>query len=336
MANILITNVCNRSCPYCFAKEKVKHEQSVGKVGSTSTGAPPYMSLDDFDKALEFLKRSRCLVISLLGGEPTTHPQFDKILSRVSASGLPLKLFSNGLMSEDTIRRLVEFETQVSVIVNVNDPASSPVAEVAQVRRTLAALGRKASLSYNIYSLDADWTFLVGLILEQGLERAIRFGVAMPILGTRNVYMPLEHYREVGRRLAVFSNVCAEHDIAARLDCGFTACMFTHEEMGRMICNGTDVSFRCAPIIDIGTDLRVWSCFPLSSVANCRLEDFKTRQDLVDFYDKMFGAYRRVGSLPACIGCPQIRRQLCFGGCVVHSIRSFDQEARYTPAAVAG
>ena len=334
MANILITNVCNRSCPYCFAKEKVVLGDDGDAAGASAKGAPPYMSLEDFDKALAFLKRSNCRVVSLLGGEPTIHPQFDKILSRVSGSGLPLKLFSNGLMRDETVRRLVELDVQVSVSVNVNEPGSSPVSEVAHVLRTLSALGHKASLSFNIYTLESDWSFLTGLILDHGLERAIRFGVAMPILGVKNTFLPLDQYREVGRRLAAFSDRCSEHDISVRLDCGFTACMFSHEEIGRMLCNGTDVTFRCASIIDIGTDLRVWSCFPLSGATNVRLDDFDSRQEIVEFYDKMFSAYRRAGSLPSCIGCPQIRRQQCLGGCVVHSIRSFGQEAQYMKVAV--
>ena len=65
--NLIITDWCNRACPYCFAREKV------GLLGSDAPTR--FLSLPDLEFYLEFLVRSGLRELKLLGGEPTLHPQ---------------------------------------------------------------------------------------------------------------------------------------------------------------------------------------------------------------------------------------------------------------------
>jgi MoaA/NifB/PqqE/SkfB family radical SAM enzyme len=327
VANILITNVCNRSCPYCFARQKVSLDDMTPEEQiDESKDSKAFISIENYKTALEFLVRSKCRVISLLGGEPTLHPQFTRLVEMALDTGLSLKIFTNGLMSQAKAEFLASQTKEIRMVVNVNEPDRTPAGQWEHVNRTLSVLGQKASLSFNIYRQDCQMDFLVNLILERGLDRIIRFGLAMPILGAKNSFPPIEEYRAIGRQLADFSDVCAPHDIAVHLDCGFTMCMFSHEELGRMLCNHADTHFMCDPIIDIAPDLTVWCCFPLAGVENVRLTDFENRQQIVDHYNRIFGAFRRVGALPECVGCPQIRRGQCKGGCIVHTMKSFGLE----------
>lgn len=74
--NIVITGKCNRSCPYCFAKGKM---QSDTDAGNKNTG-PVAISLQNFDKCLDFLKKSSRRRLNILGGEPTLHPVFEELI----------------------------------------------------------------------------------------------------------------------------------------------------------------------------------------------------------------------------------------------------------------
>lgn len=325
MPNVLLTNYCNRSCPYCFAKEKV-HSNSYSSGGNDPSLPGEYMfiSMKDLGKVLSFLKKSKTRDISFLGGEPTLHPRFRDMVRLAIDEGFSLKVFSNGLMKKETAQFISDLKENVKVIVNLNHPQNQDSMQLDHAYMTLSILGEKAALSCNIYRSDMDIHYLIDRILEFKLDKRIRVGMAVPILGENNSFLPRDHYRSVGRQLADFSNDCAEHDISLGLDCGFTLCMFTPEEIGRMKMNNVEINIFCSPIIDIGPDLNVWSCFPLSGLANVHLEDFEDIQQLVGFYEKKFNAYKHVGSIPECIGCPQIRRQQCFGGCIVHTMKSFN------------
>ncbi len=330
MANILLTNVCNRGCPYCFAEQKITHRDDDTPEGLLD--AQDYISLDNFRTALDFLDKSDCRVISMLGGEPTLHPEFKTVVRMAAETKSPMKLFTNGLMSEDYARFLADEIEHIHVIVNVNHPALGTEQQWKTVNRTLSILKDKASLSFNIYKTGLDWDFLIPLTLEHALERTIRFGLAMPVFGKKNAYPEMTDYPVIGSEMVAFSDKCALHDIAVHMDCGFVMCMFTAEQIGRMIYNNTDFNLVCSPIIDIGPDLDVWSCFPLAGIKNVRLSDFSHRDEIVEYFTKEFGAYNRVGALPECLECDFMRRRQCHGGCMVHILRSFNMEKELVSA----
>jgi sulfatase maturation enzyme AslB (radical SAM superfamily) len=45
MSNIAIVNYCNLKCPYCFAEDMIKEENT-------------FMSLDDYNKLLDFILKN--------------------------------------------------------------------------------------------------------------------------------------------------------------------------------------------------------------------------------------------------------------------------------------
>ena len=115
MANIALTATCNRACSFCFATDAME----------AHAPGSQYMTLEKFDTALEFLIRSNIPEARLLGGEPTIHPDFERIVDRVLARGLRLMVFSGGMIPEKALRRLEEVPAgQLTVLLNVIPPAS--------------------------------------------------------------------------------------------------------------------------------------------------------------------------------------------------------------------
>ena len=86
MANLSITNVCNRRCVYCFAND------SKSELGKT------YMEEGVYDAALNYLQRSGIKQVRLLGGEPTLHPAFISMVNKALERDFTICLFTNGLM----------------------------------------------------------------------------------------------------------------------------------------------------------------------------------------------------------------------------------------------
>jgi len=76
---IFITGNCNLSCAYCFSKEL----------------QPKEMPVDDFETILQWAKVNNVRTLSLCGGEPLLHSQFDELLGLVNKYDFTVYFASN-------------------------------------------------------------------------------------------------------------------------------------------------------------------------------------------------------------------------------------------------
>jgi hypothetical protein len=305
MPNILLTDYCNRSCPYCFAKEKV----------ALGTKAPRWqMSEEELEVVLGYLEPGRDIV-SLLGGEPTLHPRYPAIVRSLVGRGYDLKVFSNGTTPQ--LREGVAGcpVTAVRVVLNLNPPETYGPEETAELEANFRACGEHLSLSFNIWTPAFDWGYLRETIVKWSLGKIIRIGVSQPIQGVANVFLEESATREVCRKLVAMAEALAPDGISIALDCGFRLCMFTEEERGILAQCGADQHFLCRPILDIGQDLRVWRCFPFSGQASVRLTDFKSLEEIRQHFDQQWSNEQKQGNTPACAECAHFRNETCRGGC---------------------
>ena len=320
--NVLLTNRCNRRCPYCFASERISYTVAGGR----RRVAPPFIAPDDFRKVVAFAAKSRQRSLGILGGEPSLHPHFADLLAVALGAGLDAKVFSNGIWRPAQIEAVAEVAAasrgHLHLVLNVNEPALTPAAQRAAQDRLLARLGRWCSLSFNVYRAGCDPSFLVDLILRHRSKRNIRLGLAQPLAAQRSQHLEAADYQLVAPAIVALARRCGEHDIRLGFDCGFTLCMFTPEQLGELMLAGCRVKAACVPALDIGTDLSAWACFPLSALASeVKLTDFDDAEQLHDYFRERYGRLYAAGALPACIGCPQRRRHQCAGGCAAHAYR---------------
>jgi cyclic pyranopterin phosphate synthase len=317
--DVLITTQCNRSCSYCFAKFDIK------QANGTGGGESKNMSLENYDEVIKFFLRSELKCIGILGGEPTIHPHFKEIMDRTLDAGLDIKLFSGGLISKSTMEYLGTLDPErIHLILNINSEDDCTVpGEYERTIRPMYKLPQIASLGYNIHKPDFDASFIVDLIVDSGCRKNIRLGMGLPQIGDSEVLLPPDKYKEVAKRVVELARLCDEHDISMGLDCGFALCMFTPEELGYLRVWNCRAEFICNPIIDIGPDLDVWTCFPLAEINRIRFEDFSTRQEMASHFEDQQSAYRTFGIYEECHTCKSKIRSQCAGGCMSHTIRSF-------------
>lgn len=283
------------------------------------------MSLEDFDKVLQFHKRSALPAISLLGGEPTLHPQFDQILDRCLASNMQIRLFTGGLIPPKAKEKIRSVDpAKIGLIVNISVPEHCrSQKEYEQTIQSVRDLAQFSTVGYTMFSDKVDPSWLVEVILETKCRPHIRLGLAMPSLTDQNPLLPPHDYKAIASWVLKLASLCDARDITLGFDCGFTFCMFNAEQLGKLMEWGCELRFVCCPIIDIGADLSVWSCFATSSVNQTRLEDFPNRNDAVAHYTDVQRAYRSFGIYDECRTCKHKRRNACAGGCLAHVMRSF-------------
>lgn len=318
MPNLLLTQKCVRKCPYCFAEQYM------------AENAGGFLSWDDFIYALDFYEQNRVPVVSMLGGEPTVHPNAAEMMDYALQRGFDVRVFTSGVMSSRVRDKLAEVWTRhekarsVHFIVNANEPGQTPDGERHSQLAFLALAGPRASLSFNIYRADFDLAFAFEYVARFDLKPVVRLGLAHPIAqaAEENQYVGPERYRDVADRLATFFPMFDVNKVAPSLDCGFPACMFTDAQLGQLLKLRTHFNWTCGPVVDIGPDLQVWPCFPLSHLRGKTLYDFDSLPQLVDHLaSEVRGRTRgNTGIYVECDDCALRARQMCSGGCVTYML----------------
>ncbi len=324
MPNILLTQQCVRSCPYCFAKKHM-------------SDAPPddILSWEDLIYVVDLIEDSGERRISLLGGEPALHPEFTNFIIYLLERDFNITVFTSGIMSDDVLTRVESSCSAVDpdrlvFICNLNEPDLSPPEEILRVERFLELLGPRIGPGFNIYRRNFSLDFLIHYINQYGLKRSIRLGMAHPIPGMKNRFIKIEDMSMVIDRLMSYSQVLERFRISLGPDCGFPLCGFSDAQLGWMHkMTGGMLRFGCGPAIDIGPDMSVWSCFPLSNWHKKSVYDFDSLHDIHHYFESQHNIIRNEmgGIFEACDDCRFREEGICAGGCAAHLLSCFKDEA---------
>ena len=305
MANLCITTICNKKCPYCFA------EDSRFQYPSENT----FMSDEIFDRALDYLERSEMDQVRLLGGEPTLHPNFTKMVDKALQRNFHLLIFSNGLMPPKVQERLRHTDVgSVVILINTIHPIEEDPKRMKIQQKTMEILGPRVMLGVNLYSRQQELDFLIPYILDYNLIREIRLGIAHTVLSETNVYLHPKFYKEIGLKILDLLNKAKKFDIELGFDCGFVPCMFpkqSFEELGELL---ERTGSCCHPILDLLPDGKFISCYPLNNVLKRNLQSDTHAEDLINQFSEKLKVYGNIGIYPNCTTCPLFKQSYCHGG----------------------
>jgi len=163
MANLLLTEKCVRSCPYCFAKEYLKESKE------------SLLSWENLIYIADLFEASNEKHLSLLGGEPTLHPDFIDFVMYLHQRNFKINVFTSGIMSDEKLKTAQKYLSNIPVenlsfVCNYNHPNSSTVNETKQINKFFKHFSKYISLSFNLYHEDFDFAFLVDAIQKYDLK----------------------------------------------------------------------------------------------------------------------------------------------------------------------
>jgi radical SAM protein with 4Fe4S-binding SPASM domain len=316
MTNLIISRRCNQSCPYCFAE-------------NSSSEAPDQLSIMAFEQRLDYLDRSGISQARFLGGEPTLHPQFPELVRRALAHNKKIIIFTNGLIPPDALQAIETVPPEVcSIVLNMSATGTTGAQPAAEKQRKalLERLGKRIQPGVNIYRQDDELKGLISLIIESNCRKAVRIGLAQPIINGKNTYLPTRHYAQVGEMLARFAESAAQEGIRIEFDCGFVRCMFSEEAIHRLTQLGVDLCWNCGPVIDIDTDGKAFHCFPLSNSYFSQLSPSVSAAELRLELQNKTDLYHQTGIFKNCSTCRYKQEHICSGGCLAHVMRRFSSK----------
>jgi MoaA/NifB/PqqE/SkfB family radical SAM enzyme len=325
MPNILLTQRCVRSCPYCFAQ---KHMDE--------SAPDDILSWENLIYLADFLEASGERRFAILGGEPTLHPEFNNFLLYLLERNFIITVFTSGIMSPYTLQEAGDLFKSVPLdrltfICNLNNPAQTPTTagELAAVRRFLAAFGERVAVSFNIYRLDFDLSFIFQYINEFGLQRTIRLGLAHPIPNQKNLYIAPADMGQVIDRLFSYQPLMERFRLKPGFDCGFPLCLLSDHQLAWLYrFTGSRFEFGCGPAIDIGPDMTVWACFPLSTFHKKSIFEFNSLAEIHQYFQRLHDMVHveAGGIFQECDACRFREERRCSGGCLAHLLTQFSQE----------
>jgi len=284
MANILITNICNQKCSYCFAENEFQKKKTE-------------MSFNDFKKALSFLKKSGDNKVRLMGGEPTLHSQFKKIVDYSLKNKFSVQVFTNGVFSAQMVNFLVEKKDNIKYSFNINPPNFYPKTTWNQVNKNLEILSpfRNTLIGSVIYQKDFNIDYLIDLAKKYSF-RGILLRAANPVINRNNKYISLKDYPVLVKNLIRGIKQASQNKVGVGFGCGLAKKSFSETEQQFIKdyqvvtkgwgCDGNSGRF------DIGTNLSIFRCFPLSDWKTKKLSDFNSIQEIENYFTKFMEEYQ--------------------------------------------
>lgn len=152
--DVYITSQCNRRCTYCF-------------LTADFLASRMHMSMGLYDRILFWSQKHGVGEITLLGGEPSLHPEFTTMVTMAHDTGMDVRVVTNGTTR---FRRLLE------------GPEIGP-ANLSRIAVSLDSMDEKAQDSLRGPRAWRDATATIDLLKAQGIPFDINVTALRSMLG---------------------------------------------------------------------------------------------------------------------------------------------------------
>lgn len=264
--NILLNNYCNLSCEYCFAGNVLKEQRQD-------------ISLEGFRKCLQLLPSYH--PVSILGGEPTLHPQFPEILDILQKDlRTRVLLFTNGTFKESILELIIQkckLMEDFTVFINFNHPdiiGSKNYQRIKHNIKELIASNVGIVIRVNIYKPYQDFEY-VYKICEEFQIKVVSQTICVP----KDKMDVKEYFAGLQDTMVDFVDHMRAGGVRVMTDCNtMPQCLLPN--LGPQYCNH---GYPCTPVIDIKPDLTAIRCFGHDSEA-VSIEGFASIDELMKHY----------------------------------------------------
>lgn len=329
MANIMMTDVCNLHCPYCFANEFVNKERNE-------------ISDEAFQKAVDFiLGDASHSSVGLIGGEPTTHAHFDALMRKLLLDNRAkaVVVYTNGILIDRFWDVICHPKTHL--LINCNPPQDIGEKNFQKLSDNLHILINqklckdRVTLGINMYRPDFEYDYLLRLLKEFSFNH-VRVSITVPNLEDDRNMDARVYFEEMKPRMFEFFHALFKHNIIPNFDCNkIPSCLIKEKELeafrpylqnsfiaqhiGKSNVASTEV--HCNPVIDIRQDLTAVRCFGLSSCTKQNIENFTGIHELQNYYLREIDAYAyNTVYNHKCVDCHLRQVMKCSGGCLAYKI----------------
>ena len=220
--NILLTTACDKGCSFCFADNSDKQE----------------MTLATFTQLLDFIQKSAPVpFFKLMGGEPTTHPQFVIFVEEILKRNLRFGLITNGLYNDSTIAdvltKAIAQGCLESVLINCSEldvnnnleRMRSNYESVLPLYKTKPTFSLTGALTLSRHKKpEAELAYVVWLIKQLEIHT---LRISLDFLGNNSQDTTFINNTIYGDKIKDIVLLCHQHAITPTGDCILLPCLFS-------------------------------------------------------------------------------------------------------------
>ena len=311
--NVIINTFCNLHCPYCFASNVIDRY-----------AAHNCMTIDNFEKALSFLKYNGMDEVRLIGGEPTLHPKLKEFIEKTVDFGFTdIMIFTNGLFNKDLANYFKQVSKRINLhfLFNVNEPRLLKEKYQTIINNLYDLSGyAQVTVGINFYSPDQEYEYIVDLAKEFGCN-TIRWSLTIPNAKEVNYLSFINHVNKNKKNIIHFFELCSDANIVAHQDCNaLPICMFDPEDIIKILHVKPDTFTKThceQAVIDVTPDLKVYRCFGMTDVeSEISLLNFNTFGEIYEYYHNFDEKFRKIHLFSRCAECKTQERNGTSCGCL--------------------
>ena len=314
--NYIITNSCDKGCPYCFASTVRKNDPE------------SYMSLDVFES---FIDKSSTQV-KLLGGEPTQHPHFKEIIDLLIKKKKNITLISNFLFDDDILQILLKAHEKIDIHYLIN------ATDLDKLNRIELWSKNYNTLYSYLYNIDRELNLSVGLTIHKDLKYHInyldflndnvialenlRLSINFPSKKSEKNKFSIINNKEIGTTILALVGRSLRLGISPNIDCILFPCMFNNKEEFKYVNKFTKgFKTKCgiegAPS-DIFLDGTMSYCYPIKEYIKVDTEKYNTMEEAADDILIRYKTVRSQVTAPEeCNSC-KFFDNMCDGPCLAY------------------
>ncbi len=305
---LVITYRCNKNCSYCYAKGLAK------EYGD--------MSIDDYKKAILWLKNNKINAFNFLGGEPTIHPKLTEMIDIADKEGIKFNIFTNGLFENKLCK---PFSKANGFLINYNPKEHYTKEEYMLLHKNMASLHKKKCqmmVQFNITENTTSCSYVLDACKRYDIKE-VYLDPIIPNSDKSNEFLPKDIFMNKKDMLMEFIDRFKEKGIYTRFTRPFPRCVFSSDEANRLKKENI-LYFKCSvgsKVIAVNPDLTVFPCLSLF-FRGPKLTQLNYVEDYRQFYKKQISrlAFKRE-LYDECKSCIYRIRKKCQGACLCHKCK---------------
>ncbi|MDR1543749.1 MAG: radical SAM protein [Prevotellaceae bacterium] len=303
---VFITGKCNLNCSYCFSNEMQQTE----------------MPLLDFEEILQWAKNNQITQISLCGGEPTSHSQFDKILELIQKNGLKTYFASNFTIDCTMLKNF-----NANIIDKIFIHLTKQIFKIQQLKNQLLkniefAKKNNIELLFRTNIYDTNPTIETWFELMQKTDiKALNIALTFPAKNKNNEFVNISNFEQYYSVLENIINQSVEKNIDLSFAKPIPLCVFDEKTSQYLLsaqnfyplCNANEQN--CTRNLCINPQKEFHVCLGITDVS-LKFQKNITWLEIENFCKKTILPLLTKPLFAKCADCFLFDRKLCQGVCL--------------------